>query len=156
MWSNYQSRFLSRGDYGDHWHDVQVEPQQLWSLYENSQLDWIGTTETLSQTTIPLVTYLVADWQHMKRAYNDPSNIDTQNTAQQMRATHNITQFITVEHLNATTGHWLSWAHEHVALDQALWNWARHEYAWDMHEPDVIRVPCSEEKEGEEDYYTTE
>jgi len=70
VWSNYQSRLLFHGNYGHEFLNSTIKAENATQMYENSELDWIGTTNTLSETTIPLLDYLINGQTQKKYIYS--------------------------------------------------------------------------------------
>jgi len=132
MWKNYQSRILFHGDYGTNWTNRSILPHESQSLYQASQLDWVGTTETLSTTTIPLLERILNE-----EAVGVVSNEKNATIRyQEIPVPHIAKEDLPLESIR--------FIREHTALDHELWERARRDYHWSSSEnPDWIRRSCS-------------
>ena len=106
-------------------------------MYDNSELDWVGTTETLSNTTIPILEYLITGRhkpdQSAKPVKNEKVATEKYNQTN--------TSHIVRSDLSSEAMHFLE---ENTTLDQALWQeWTRRDYQWDSNNASFIQAPCS-------------
>ena len=136
-WRNYQSRILFHGDYGDGklWLNRTITAEESWHLYQNSELDWIGTTETLSNTTIPILEYLITG-KHVP--YQSAVTVPEEKVAS-ARYKHTNISHIRRSDLSLEAMHFLE---ENTSLDQPLWQWARRDYHWESNNASIIQTPC--------------
>ena len=132
-WRNYQSRILFHGDNnGTEWYgpNRQISETESHLLYEESELDWIGTTETLSSMTIPLLDYLATG----NSNFVSPRPIQNEKVAATTTTTKT-TMHISME----VTKHFLE---ENTKLDHMLWQRARNDFSWNTTIPFIIQTRC--------------
>mmetsp|Transcript_26078 Transcript_26078/g.30287 ORF Transcript_26078/g.30287 Transcript_26078/m.30287 type:complete len:105 (+) Transcript_26078:725-1039(+) len=102
-------------------------------MYENSELDWIGTTNTLSETTIPLLDYLI-NGQTQKNI-----SIQLEKVASEKYNKENDIPHITMNTLSPES---IAILKEKTSMDQRLWELASQDYHWESSNASYIHVPC--------------
>jgi hypothetical protein len=104
-------------------------------MYESSKLDWIGTTDALSNITIPLLEYLVTG--HNGVAHKS-ATVKKEKVATERYKQGNISH-IARSDLSSEV---LDFLEENTSLDQTLWQWANRDYHWDRNNASFIQAPC--------------
>jgi hypothetical protein len=135
-WRNYQSRLLFHGGYGGKlWLNKTITTEESRHLYENSELDWVGTTETLSNTTIPILEYLITG---RHEPHQSATLMRKEKVATERYEQNNISHIVR-SNLSLEAMHLLE---ENTSFDQAIWQWARRDYHWDSNNASIIQTPC--------------